>query len=73
MTLREKLLHDGVKNLKEFGYPTVTTENILTDQVYSSLFKHMLLERKEESPLASVHEECDLLLAEITGNESRAT
>ena len=29
--IREHLLKAGVKNLKEFGYPEVTTETILTD------------------------------------------
>ena len=40
--IRAKLLSAGVKNLKEFGYPGVTAENILTDSVYSRFFKSML-------------------------------
>lgn len=40
--VKEELLKAGVKNLKEFGYPEVTTENILTDIVYKAFFKSML-------------------------------
>lgn len=40
--IREHLLKAGVKNLKEFGYPEVTTETILTDEVYKEFFKSML-------------------------------
>jgi len=40
--VREHLLKAGVKNLKEFGYPGVTTENILTDELYKEFFKEML-------------------------------
>lgn len=40
--IKEKLLLNGVKNLKEFGYTMVDTENILTDMVYSQFFSSML-------------------------------
>lgn len=40
--IREHLLKAGVKNLKEFGYPEVTTKTILTDEVYKMFFKSML-------------------------------
>ena len=40
--IREHLLKAGVKNLKEFGYPEVTTKTILTDEVYKIFFKSML-------------------------------
>lgn len=40
--IREHLLWAGVNNLKEFGYPEVTTETILTDEVYKEFFKSML-------------------------------
>ena len=42
--IREHLLKAGVKNLKEFGYPEVTSETILTDEVYKEFFKSMLEE-----------------------------
>lgn len=44
--IKQKMLNAGVNNLKEFGYPEVNTENILTDMVYSAFFKSMLLENK---------------------------
>ena len=44
--IREHLLKAGVKNLKEFGYPEVTTETILTDEVYKEFFKSMLGDNK---------------------------
>jgi len=40
--IRVHLLKNGVKNLNEFGYPEVTTETILTDEVYKEFFKSML-------------------------------
>lgn len=40
--IRDAILFAGVKNLKEFGYPEVNKENILTDIVYSQFFKSML-------------------------------
>lgn len=42
MNIREKLIENGVKNLKEFGYPGVDEKNILTDQVYKTFFREML-------------------------------
>ena len=45
MTKKEikfRLIKAGIKNLKEFGYPSVNEENILTDIVYSAMFKSML-------------------------------
>lgn len=42
--IKEKLIAAGVKNLKEFGYPHCTKDNILTDQVYKQFFNNMLKE-----------------------------
>jgi hypothetical protein len=42
--IRNKLLNAGVKNLKEFGYPSVNVYNILTDTIYRVFFKGMLKE-----------------------------
>lgn len=42
MTEREKIIKAGVANLKEFGYPSVSAENILTDHIYSQFFRSML-------------------------------
>lgn len=40
--IRSKLIAAGVRNLKEFGYPDVTADNILTDLIYSGFFLSML-------------------------------
>jgi hypothetical protein len=40
--IREHLLKAGVRNLKEFGYPEVNTQTIMTDEVYKEFFKSML-------------------------------
>lgn len=44
--IKNHLLKAGVKNLKEFGYPSVDPSNILTDIVYKEFFKSMLLDNK---------------------------
>ncbi len=61
--IREHLLKAGVKNLKEFGYPEVTTETILTDEVYKELFKSMLEDNKGNGK--QVDEVIDQLLSEV--------
>jgi hypothetical protein len=40
--VRDKLIAAGVRNLKEFGYPDVTAENILSDAIYREFFKSMV-------------------------------
>lgn len=40
--IREKLIQAGIRNLKEFGYPSVNKDNILTDMIYSRMFDRML-------------------------------
>lgn len=59
--VREKLIAAGVRNLKEFGYPEVNAENILTDQIYSAFFKSMLDDNKGKGADAAI----DALLKEI--------
>lgn len=61
--MKKKLIEQGVANLKEFGYPSVDAENILTDPIYSSFFKSMLEENKGIS--ASIDKDIDEILATI--------
>lgn len=61
--IKNHLLNAGVKNLKEFGYPNVNTENILTDEVYSKMFESMLRDNKGHS--TNVDEVIEELLKEI--------
>lgn len=61
--IREHLLKAGVKNLKEFGYPEVTTETILTDEIYKEFFKSMLYENLGNGK--QVDEVINQLLSEV--------
>lgn len=61
--IRDGLLAAGVRNLKEFGYPSVNKTNILTDRVYKMFFKKMLEDDEQRNPdVVEVRKE---LLAEI--------
>lgn len=66
---RQMLIKAGVKNLKDFGYPGVTEENIFTDQVYGLFFKSMLQESLSDSRVDS--ETIDGLIAEIDSKRSK--
>jgi hypothetical protein len=57
--MRDKLLKAGVANLKKFGYPSVNTENILTNRVYSMFFKEMLDDN------AGISAEADTVIEEL--------
>lgn len=61
--MREALIRSGVKNLTEFGYPSVTVDNILTDTVYSIFFEDMLKNNLGANKEADKH--IEKLLAEI--------
>ena len=41
-SVRDHLIGAGVKNLKEYGYPDVSTSNILVDEIYVAFFRSML-------------------------------
>lgn len=59
------LLKGGVRNLKEFGYPSVDEYNILTDRIYGRFFERMLEEH------AGNKVEVDYLLSEIKKHTER--
>jgi len=40
--IRFLIIKKAIQNMKLFGYENVTTENILTDEVYKLYFKSML-------------------------------
>jgi hypothetical protein len=64
--LIDKLIENGIKNLQEFGYPSVNKDNILTDMVYSMFFKKMLKESKDElEGYPEIIEAIDYLLGKI--------
>ncbi len=47
---KDTLLTAGVRNLKEFGYLTVSKENIMTDYIYRKFFVRMLEDTIEKIP-----------------------
>jgi len=55
MKTRDGLIQAGIRNLREFGYPDVNAENILTDRVYSAFFVSML----RDSPAPDARELAD--------------
>jgi len=61
---RALLLDRGVRNLREFGYLGVTSENIVTDSVYRAFFRSMLVDNKETAGQAT-DVIIDALIAEI--------
>lgn len=66
-TPREKLIAAGVRNLKEFGYPSVTPKNILTDYIFRRFFKSMLEDNLGKGADLTIAE----LLNEIEEKESK--
>lgn len=59
--VRELLIDRGVVNLREFGYPDCTAENIMQDMVYKAFFKSMLEDNKGHG----YDKQINALLAEI--------
>lgn len=53
------LIENGVKGLKEFGYPNVDVHNILTDKIYSAFFKSQL-----EGSLGQ-HPDMDIIIKDL--------
>jgi hypothetical protein len=49
LLIENKLIQNGIKNLKEFGYPLVNEKNILTDIIYSKFFSSMLNQCKKKA------------------------
>ena len=64
---RDKLIAAGVRNLKAFGYPAVTADNILTDKLFSKFFRSMLEDNLGRGSDALVKQ----LIAEIDAGETQ--
>lgn len=66
--MENKLIEAGVRNLKEFGYPSVNAENILTDEIYKAFFERMLVGTKEDAKNnPEIRMACDHLIMKING------
>ena len=42
MKVCDKLIHAGARNLREYGYPDASADNILTVPVFAAFFRSML-------------------------------
>ena len=49
--IKNKLIEAGVRNLKAFGYPDISKDNILTVPIFSMFFKSMLEDECNSSTL----------------------
>ena len=61
--IRQALIDAGVKQLREFGYPSCDGDGIMKDLVLASFFAEMLKGTKGKS--ASVDAEIDIILSEL--------
>lgn len=52
-TVRRSVISGGVRNLREFGYPTVDESTIFTDYIFAAFFDKMLEENLETLPVSS--------------------
>lgn len=66
--IKDLLIKAGVNNVKEYGYPSVSEKNILTDDVYKEFFKSMLSDNKGQS--SDIDDVIDELMGAI-GNPKR--
>lgn len=62
--IQGKLIRAGVANLREFGYPQCTEQNILTDTIYKAFFLSMLKDNLGAAG-AAVDVEINNLIREI--------
>lgn len=63
--IRKAILAAGVKNLRRFGYPKCTAENILVDQVYKAFFKAVLEDEENITDNADTERVRKQLLREL--------
>ena len=61
--LKIKLIENGIKNLNEFGYDNVNSENIKSDLIYANMFQSMLKENLGHSVL--IDDAINELLTEV--------
>lgn len=63
MSIENKLIAAGVRNLRTYGYPECNESNILTDRIYSAFFESMLKDNKGN--VDSIDAAIDRLLQKI--------
>lgn len=62
---RERVIENAVNSAREFGYPLVNKENILTDEVYKLYFASILKQTIREVANSSIKNELKKILSEI--------
>ena len=68
--MKNRLIKNGVKALRDYGYPLVDERNILTDRVYAAFFLQMLFDTKDSlSNLDEPHKDIDELISQIKNNK----
>lgn len=65
--IKSLLIKAGISNLREFGYPDVNEEEILTDEVYGLFFDNMLKDNLGKST-TQVDEVINELIEQIKTN-----
>ena len=65
--MKDMLISAGANNLKKFGYPSVSSANILSDKIYRAFFKSMLEENRGRGVDTSIEE----LLKEIAVHDQK--
>lgn len=62
--IQSRLIKQGVRNLRQFGYPNCTEQNILTDDIYKAFFANML--RENRGQVAAADPAIDELLEQVS-------
>jgi len=65
LVTRKVIVESLVRSLREFGYPSVNAENVLTDYVYRKFALSQLKEAYEYSP----HTELKMMINEIESRD----
>jgi hypothetical protein len=64
--MRDRIIQAGVKQLRDFGYPDCTAENILRVPVYKAFFRKMVEGTRDEAPRSSaIAGACEALLRDL--------
>jgi hypothetical protein len=63
MSIIDTLKLAGVRNLREYGYPGATAENITKDHIYAAFFLTMLEDTRPKL-VPEAQKDADVLIAE---------
>ncbi len=63
--IRRRAIESGVRSLREFGYPTVNADNIMTDKVYRAFFRSQLEEAASLGDNSKISDVLRSMISEI--------